>query len=101
MEERSAADETICLSLFGELDLAAAGQLEARLGELRSAGAAVRLDLSRLTFIDCSGLAAILGSLPDADHNGWTLEVSSQMQPWIARVVAMAGAGPRLWPTYR
>jgi anti-anti-sigma factor len=47
------------LKLIGELDLATAGDLREAL-ELASAESEVRLDVSELSFIDSSGLRAIL-----------------------------------------
>jgi anti-anti-sigma factor len=52
-----------CLRLIGELDLAAVPALQAGLAELD--GRDVVLDCSELTFIDCTGLGALV-----AAHHG-------------------------------
>jgi anti-anti-sigma factor len=48
------------LVVSGELDLAVAGLLGARLRTLRKAGYRVRLDLGALEFIDSSGLRELI-----------------------------------------
>jgi len=51
------------LILSGELDISAAGVLEGAVVELCLVGtASIRLDLSRLTFLDSTGLRAIVGA---------------------------------------
>lgn len=54
------------LTLVGELDIAVADALTERLRRLRGAGERVRIDLSRLEFIDVRGFIAIR----DAVHAG-------------------------------
>ena len=57
------------LRLAGELDLRTAPQLTEAFASIRSNGQA-KLDLSELTFIDSSGLHAILGVASSVDGNG-------------------------------
>jgi anti-sigma B factor antagonist len=54
--------DTLCVSLIGELDLAAAPQLDdlALAALLTDQGARVTIDLRHLTFLDASGLRALV-----------------------------------------
>ncbi len=52
-------DDSTQVCLSGELDVATAGNLDAVLHALLAKGQALVLDLSGLTFADCSGLRPI------------------------------------------
>jgi anti-anti-sigma factor len=86
------------LSLLGELDLVGVERLEARLHDLRATGAAVRLDLSQLEFIDSSGLRALVTSAQVARRDGWRLEFDRHLLPPVRRVIELVGASRYLWP---
>jgi anti-anti-sigma factor len=59
------------LILSGELDIATAPGLEARITEMCDNGTrAVVLDLSKLTFMDSTGLQAVLGATKQCAHHG-------------------------------
>ena len=58
----------------GELDIATAPVLEDALAEHRQRG--VLLDLSRLSFLDSSGLHLLVRLRRDADAAGWSLEMT-------------------------
>lgn len=62
-------DERTGLRVAGELDLSTAPQLNEALGAIAEDGA-VTLDLSELTFIDSSGLHAIVAYARAANGNG-------------------------------
>lgn len=65
------------LALAGELDLASARELEQIVAELCAADAKrVTLDLSGVTFIDSSGLRALLGSREICAAHGHELLLS-------------------------
>jgi|SRR5579884_845362 len=85
IEEREAGDR-LCLVLKGELDLAAAPVLHARLSELRQQRRAVRLDLSRLEFIDSSGVHVLMRALNHARTDGWQLEIGARLSPPVRRI---------------
>ncbi|MHB1836281.1 MAG: STAS domain-containing protein [Solirubrobacteraceae bacterium] len=82
-------DRRVTISLVGELDLAGAPSLEDRLGELESAGEPVRLDLSRLTFIDSTGIKVLIRALMRARRDGWELEVAPRLTPPVSRVLKL------------
>lgn len=73
--------------LTGELDIASAPLLEARLsGLLRDRPVAVHLDLSTLDFIDSGGLHALIQAMNDASANGWRLQIDREMAPQAMRL---------------
>ena len=62
--------------LEGELDLAAADELEVRLiAAVRRAKTDVRVDVSKVTFLDSSGMRALIRALQSAHHEGKGLRV--------------------------
>ena len=91
-------DQTLRLTLLGELDLTATEEFSARLADLKASGRSTRLDLSQLAFIDSSGIQALLLALTDARWNGWLLEVAPEVSPSIERVAQIVGIAQILWP---
>ena len=61
------------ISLRGELDLATAGRLERCLSDLFEHREPVLLDLRELTFMDSTGLCALLKAREQAQANDWAL----------------------------
>lgn len=62
-------DDAVLVVVTGELDLTAAPRVVAELKQLRAQGGVIVVDLSGLTFLDSSGIAALLEShrlSPDA-----------------------------------
>jgi len=98
MREHLDPDETLRLTVLGDLDLAVADRLSARLGELKEGGRPVRLDLSKLAFIDSTGVQALLVALADARWTGWQLEVAQEVSPSVARATQLVGIAHVLWP---
>jgi anti-sigma B factor antagonist len=93
-------DGVLRIALLGELDLAVADQLSLRLEQLRSDGIPVRLDLSRLEFIDSSGLRTLLKAMQRGRHNTERLvELDRMISHQVQRVIDIAGVAPVLWPT--
>jgi anti-sigma B factor antagonist len=98
IEQSFSPGGTVCLVLHGELDLAGVPSLNEVLGELKAQSAHVELDLSRLGFMDSSGLATVLQAVLDARRNGWQLEVHRELTRPVRRLIEISGAGPYLWP---
>ena len=69
-------DGTVVLTLRGELDLASAEIVQARLDELRAAGQPALLDLDELDFMDSSGLRLVLNAAEASDATGWPFSVT-------------------------
>ena len=74
------------LLLTGELDIVSVSLLEDRLSGLRDSGVAVRLDLSKLDFIDSGGLHALIQAMNDASADGWRLQIDRDVAPQAMRV---------------
>jgi anti-anti-sigma factor len=66
--------DVVRIAVEGELDLATAPQLAAHLDA--AAGPAVVLDLSRLAFLDSSGVALLLAASRRAAREAWTLKIA-------------------------
>ncbi len=71
------------LSLIGELDHFAARTLEDRLTRLRARKSPVRLDLSKLEFIDSTGIRLLVQSVGDARIKGWELQIEPDVSPKV------------------
>ena len=89
---------TLRLLVLGDLDLTAADTLSRRLAELKAFGLRVRIDLSKLAFIDSSGIQAVLAALTDARWTGWELEVAREVSPAVERAAQIVGIAEVLWP---
>ena len=74
------------LRLTGELDIASVPVLEDRVSRLRASAVAVRLDLSKLDFIDSTGLHALIRAMKDASADGWQLQIDRDVAPQAMRV---------------
>lgn len=91
-------DGLIRLSLLGELDHVASKALLEQLSECKAASKPVRLDLSRLQFIDSSGVRAILVTVGDARRDGWQFEVGQELSWQVEQVFDVLGIRAVLWP---
>ena len=98
IRQRHDTDGALRVTLIGELDLAVADGLRARLDQLRRSERRVRLDLSELEFIDCSGINGILGALAEARRQHWELEVDRLVSPGVRRITSLADVASALWP---
>jgi anti-sigma B factor antagonist len=77
------------LSLTGELDLVTAPILEQRVEQLRIEGHGVRLDLSRLEFIDSTGIHVLVKAISSANSNGWRFAIEPDIASHVARVFSL------------
>ena len=96
-------DETIDSSgasrlvLLGELDVATSPGLGRRLSQLAVAEQRVVVDLSRVSFMDCTGLAVFINVFADARKNGWRLEIDPSVSSQVAYLIEVAGVGELFW----
>ena len=74
------------LGLTGELDLASAPKLEDRLALLRATKSAVRLDLSKLEFIDSTGIYLLIKTVGEARIKGWPFQIEADVRPQVMRL---------------
>ena len=98
IEQSTDASGAVLLQLLGELDLAVAPALIARLAALKETRASVRLDLSRLQFMDSTGLGTVLTAVLDARRDGWPLEVDPALARAVRRIIEVSGVSTYLWP---
>jgi anti-anti-sigma factor len=101
ISERDDSDGARRLALTGELDLATVPELRTRLRELSADHRTVRLDFSRLDFMDSTGIHIIYSALQHSMSDGWNLEVDPDLSPPAARVIALTGLDHHLWPADR
>jgi anti-sigma B factor antagonist len=84
------------IALRGELDLGTAGRLERCLAELLERREPVLLDLRELTFMDSTGLCALLKAREQAEATDWTL---AMVRPQGQALVTLRQSGAeRLLP---
>jgi anti-sigma B factor antagonist len=74
------------LSVVGELDIASVPILEQRLERLRIEGRDVRLDLSKLQFIDSTGLRLLIVTVRNGSTEGWRFEIEPNVAPQPMRL---------------
>jgi anti-sigma B factor antagonist len=93
VEERSEG-AVLVIEAHGELDLATAPRLAARLDALRSNGrpGRVLVDLSGVEFCDSTGLRALIGAAAELRAAGGRLAVSAPAGP-VSRLLDVTGAG--------
>ena len=75
----------------GELDLATSEKLDQALTRALDDAQAVVLDLSKVTFIDSTGLSTILGAVSASQLNGGRLTISSTLAPQARKLFQLAG----------
>ena len=85
--------ETV-LALRGEFDLTGIEVFESAMAGVRPRSTLV-LDLRELTFMDSSGLGALIRVRERARSEGWSLLLSSP-QPAVAMVLRISGLAQRL-----
>jgi len=84
-------DPRAILLLAGELDAATVPQLELALGEAERRGAEeIVIDLERLTFIDSTGLQALVASQHRLNCEGPALLIRRPSEE-VARTIALVG----------
>ncbi|MFJ9078840.1 STAS domain-containing protein [Streptomyces sp. NPDC102278] len=83
--------------LAGELDLATAPAVrDAVRACLDSQPALLRIDISGVSFCDCSGLGALLWARAEAVRAGVGFHLSGPFQPVVTRIVDATGTATRL-----
>lgn len=98
MHESSDLDGALRLTLIGGLDIVVADRLTARVRVLRSWGRHVRIDISGLEFVDCTGLEAIIDELDSARRARQPVEVDRPVSAPVKRVITFMDIADVLWP---
>ena len=86
-----AGDGSARLALSGELDVATTAELDRALRDAQQRADLVTLDLRRLTFMDCQGLAVLISAATRARESGDRFRVV-RGPPCIDRLFELAGA---------
>lgn len=87
------------VTISGEIDIASASQLRNQLlGVMRRHGARLALDLTGVTFMDCSGINVLLAVGRRAHiEGGWLCVLRAS--PRVRRVLKLTGLDSELMPT--
>ncbi len=92
--EISSENGMVRIAVSGELDLATAPQLEAALQQQSEVAARIVLDLTRVSFIDSTGLRVLLQAHDAAQAHGRGLAIlPSEI---VTRVIRLTGLDQRL-----
>jgi anti-sigma B factor antagonist len=83
--------QVVCVRVRGEIDLCTAPKLERALVHEICAAREVLLDLSGISFIDSSGLRAIVIAARAAQSNGGALALDSRLPDQARRVIEITG----------
>ena len=81
--------DTVVLRLDGELDLGTSPRFGSRLVEVEDEGSLVVVDLRRVTFIDSSGIAQLLGAHRRARRRGVRFLAVRTPQTPVAQILTM------------
>lgn len=85
----------VVAAVTGEIDISTVAPLRERLYELADNGGTLIVDLNRVTFIDSTGLGALVGAARRAAERGGSLyAVCAQPQP--RRLLWMTGVDKRI-----
>lgn len=86
------------LTVAGELDLYSNPTLLARIDEVSGNGARIAVDLTDVTFVDSSGLGALVGALMRAEDNGEHLILIAPEEAPLSRMLSLTGLDQLLHP---
>lgn len=79
------------LSIEGDLDLATAPAVAQRLDQLQAEKIDVRLDLSKVRFVDSTGIRVLLTTVYHAlDDSRWKFEVERTLDPVVRKTFRVA-----------
>jgi anti-sigma B factor antagonist len=84
-------DGLVRVHVTGELDLTTSPELADALRREIEAGKRVVLDLSKVAFIDSTGLSTLIGAVRSAESNGASLSVSPRLPSHVSRVFDITG----------
>jgi anti-anti-sigma factor len=89
-----------CVHVSGEVDIAAAPQLEGMVRAIVASGAEVSVvvDLADVTFMDMAGIHALIAAQGALNAAGRTMQVIN-VRPAIARVMRITGTDAILCPS--
>lgn len=92
--QREDGEGTVVLALAGELDIAGTDRLLDAACAI-PAGSSVTADVRELSFMDSSGLRALMNLDIRARDEGWSLTIAGP-QPEVRRVLVLCGVEDRI-----
>jgi anti-anti-sigma factor len=87
-------DGEAVLRVAGEIDLLTAPDFISALGEAQSAGGRLLVDLTDVSFMDSTGLRALLEARRRADGDGAVIALQVLDRAGVSRLFAPAAGGP-------
>lgn len=95
--ERAGEQGRVIVKLQGEIDLATVEKVNQTLSEALTSASDVNVDLSGVSFLDSSGIRALVQAYRQAESAGARLYVTGA-QDWVARVLEVTGVAGLLSP---
>lgn len=92
IREIGRSEREVRVAVSGELDLETAAAMAARLKEYREQNLSVRLELSRLDFIDSTGIHVLIDAAQKANEDRLPLSIEPTMREHVSRVLKLVGA---------
>jgi anti-sigma B factor antagonist len=90
VEVSEAADDAVCITVRGELDMSAAPDLSDAVARARDAASTVVLDLTSVTFLDSSAIGALVTAGREVREGGGRLQIGPRSDI-VARVLEITG----------
>jgi anti-sigma B factor antagonist len=86
----SRSNDQAVLSVSGEIDIATVGEFAAAAREQLAAGPLL-LDLRGVSFMDSSGLRALIGLMRDCEQDGWSLTIGRELDRNVKQLFEITG----------
>ena len=90
------ADNDVRLRVSGEIDIVTAPSFTEAIETPLREGRSVVVDLEDVSFIDSSGLSALVSAITAARRNEWDLSVARAMSTEVTRLIQISGLGALL-----
>jgi anti-sigma B factor antagonist len=87
----TASEDGVRIEVWGELDLSTSPRLAEALRRELDGGNSVTLDLSKVTFIDSTGLNVLITAARACEENGCTIALGPDLPAQIRRVFEITG----------
>jgi anti-anti-sigma factor len=96
IEHRPREDGATVVSVFGEVDLFTAPEVETALASLARQKRTAVLDLTAVEFMDSTGLNLIIRMAQEAARDGWSFALAEAMSDTVQRLFEITGVRGRL-----
>jgi anti-sigma B factor antagonist len=90
------ADDAVVVSVSGEVDIATCDAITQAVAEPRAAGRPVVLDLSRVVFLDSTGVRTLIGAARAAGNDPALFAIRNTLSPPVERGLRLMGVLPLL-----